>query len=582
MSRKETRTSPIRAGAALSWGCAGLLLAGGLQAQPADSDAAAQELLRQQALLRQQERERTLREQQESRPHVRLEPGKDRVRGRLPTGESPCFRIDRIVLEGELAQRFQWALDAADPREDVATGRCLGTDGVNMVMGRIQDAIIAKGFVTTRVLASPQDLGAGVLTLTVVPGRVRAIRFADGSDRRATLGNAMPAAPGEVLNLRDVEQALENFQRIPTVAADVQIVPADGDGALPGQSDLVISWQQRSRWRINLSLDDSGSESTGKWQGGATLSLDNPLGWNDLFYVNLGRDVFNGSAKGTSSWTAHYDAPVDYWMLGATASSYDYRQTVVGPFEQYVYSGNSRNAEVRVARTLLRSAKGKSDIHLRGWWRESDNSIDDAEIEVQRRRMAGWELGASRKQFIGAATLEIGVAYRRGTGAFDALPAPEELFGEGTSRMVLWTANAHLTTPLQFWGQQWRYSGTWRGQWNKTPLVPQDRFAIGGRYSVRGFDGEVSLTGERGWLLRNEMGLVLGGGQMAYVGLDHGHVYGPSTAYQLGDRLTGMAFGLRGGWRALSWDGFVGVPLSRPEGFPTAYTTLGMSLNWSF
>jgi len=139
-----------------------------------------------------------------------------------------------------------------------------------------------------------------------------------------------------------------------------------------------------------------------------------------------------------------------------------------------------------------------------------------------------------------------------------------------------------LTTPLQFWGQQWRYSGTWRGQWNKTPLVPQDRFAIGGRYSVRGFDGEVSLTGERGWLLRNEMGLVLGGGQMAYVGLDHGHVYGPSTAYQLGDRLTGMAFGLRGGWRALSWDGFVGVPLSRPEGFPTAYTTLGMSLNWSF
>src|SRR5690606_42041107 len=86
------------------------------------------------------------------------------------------------------------------------------------------------------------------------------------------------AAPGEVLNLRDVEQALENFQRIPTVAADVQIVPADGDGALPGQSDLVISWQQRSRWRINLSLDDSGSESTGKWQGGATLSLDNQIG----------------------------------------------------------------------------------------------------------------------------------------------------------------------------------------------------------------------------------------------------------------------------------------------------------------
>ena len=31
-------------------------------------------------------------------------------------------------------------------------------------------------------------------------------------------------------------------------------------------------------------------------------------------------------------------------------------------------------------------------------------------------------------------------------------------------------------------------------------------FSIGGRYTVRGFDGEASLMGERGWLLRNDIG----------------------------------------------------------------------------
>lgn len=50
------------------------------------------------------------------------------------------------------------------------------------------------------------------------------------------------------------------------------------------------------------------------------------------------------------------------------------------------------------------------------------------------------------------------------------------------------------------------YSGLIRAQWNRTPLTPQDRFAIGGRYTVRGFDGETSLMGERGWLLRNDIG----------------------------------------------------------------------------
>ncbi len=535
-----------------------------------------------QELRRQQERERELRGQQEARPDVRLDRERGAQAARLPESETPCFPIERIHLQGELAEDFEGALVAANPADDPATGRCLGTAGINTVMGRIQDAIIARGYVTTRVLAAPQDLKRGTLTLTMVPGRVRALRFAEGQAPRVALGNAVPVRPGDLLDLRDVEQALENLQRVPTVAADIQIVPAEGDGAAPGQSDLVVSWQQRKAWRASLSLDDSGSQATGKLQAGATLSLDNPLGLNDLLYVNVGHGVFNGNDKGTSSWTAHYDVPVDYWLLGATASEYDYRQTVVGPFERYVYSGSSRNRELRAARVLFRNAKGKLGAYGRGWWRESDNFIDDVEILVQRRRMAGWEVGFTHKHFIGSATLEASAAYRRGTGAFDVLAAPEELFDEGTSRFKLITADAQITAPFTVGKQRLQYTGSWRGQWNRTPLVPQDRFAIGGRYTVRGFDGEVSLTGERGWLLRNEASLSLGGGQTFYVGADVGHVAGPATTQQLGNHLAGMALGLRGNWRGLAWDGFVGAPITAPKGFPTAYTTLGFSANWSF
>jgi len=548
----------------------------------ASAQAAQDQQRQQQELLRQQERERALREQQEVRPDVRLDREREAPSARLPSDETPCFVIDHIRLQGELAGEFEWALTAASPAEDTAKGRCLGTVGINTVMSRIQDAIIARGYVTTRVLAAPQDLKSGTLTLTLVPGRVRAIRFAEGQTPRVALANAVPARPGDLLNLRDVEQALENMQRVPTVAADIQIVPAEGDGASPGQSDLVVSWQQRKVWRGSLSLDDSGSLATGKVQAGATASLDNPLGLNDLLYVNYGHDVFNGNTKGTSSWTAHYDVPVDYWVLGATASEYDYRQTVVGPFERYVYSGSSRNMELRASRVLYRSAKGKSGAYGRGWWRESDNFIDDVEILVQRRRMAGWELGITHKHFMGAATLEASAAYRRGTGAFRALAAPEELFGEGTSRFGLITVDAQIAVPFAVGKQRLQYTGSWRGQWNRTPLVPQDRLAIGGRYTVRGFDGEVSLTGERGWLLRNDVSLSLGGGQTFYVGADYGHVSGPAADQQLGTHLAGMVLGLRGSWRGLAWDGFVGAPISKPIGFPAAYTTFGFSMNWSF
>ncbi|MGH8097800.1 ShlB/FhaC/HecB family hemolysin secretion/activation protein [Stenotrophomonas indicatrix] len=543
-----------------------------------------------QELLRQQERERVLREQQESRPDVRLESSQGEQGERLPTQEQPCVRIDRIVLDGEGAKGFQWALAAADPREDPASGRCLGTEGINVVMKRVQNAIIARGYVTTRVLSAPQDLNTGTLTLSVVPGRFREAVFTEADGRHPAIANALPIRSGGLLNLRDIEQGLENLQRVPTVTADIKIAPADGEGAAPGQSDLNIDWKQRSPVRASLTLDDAGSQGTGKLQANATLSLDNPLGLNELFYVSAGRGVFNGKGKDTNSWTAHYDVPYGYWLFGATASAYDYSQTVVGAYESYDYSGRSGNAEARVDRLLLRNAKTKLGIYGRGWQRTSKNYIDDTEIEVQRRRTSGWELGLTHKQFIGAATLDATLAYRRGTGAFHALRSPEEMARawdpslplEGTSRMKLITADAQFSVPFQLGKQRLRYTAAWRAQWNRTPLSPQDRFAIGGRYTVRGFDGESSLSGERGWSLRNDLSLGIGGGQEFYVAADYGRIGGPSAQWQSGRDLAGMALGLRGGWQQLSWDGFVGSALHKPSNFPTDYTTFGFSLAWRY
>ena len=535
-----------------------------------------------QEVLRQQERERALRESQEQTPDVRLESPTAAAFEMLPVEESPCFRIESIRFDGEGAEDFRWALKAADPKRDPATGRCLGTQGINVVMKRVQNAIIARGYVTTRVLAAPQDLTTGTLTLTVVPGRIRAIGFADGTDTRATHWNAVPAKPGDLLNLRDIEQALEVFKRVPTAQADIQIVPADGPNTSPGQSDLVISWSQSRRIRLGLSLDDSGSEATGKLQAGATLSVDHALQANDLFYVNVGHDAFSGSEKGTESWAAHYDLPYGYWLIAANASAYDYRQTVAGHSQNYVYSGNSGNADVRLSRLLYRNATSKFGAYTRAWARESKSYIDDTEIEVQRRRTGGWEAGFTWRQFIGKATIDANTAVKHGTGAFGSLAAPEERFDEGSSRMKVVTADAQLNVPFQIGKQGLRYTGSWRAQWNRTPLVAQDRFAIGGRFTVRGFDGEVSLTGERGWLVRNDLGVVLGGGQELYLGADYGHVGGPSTAWQLGDHLAGMVIGLRGRWKGGYWDLFVGAPIDTPAGFPAAYTTTGFSLGWSF
>jgi hemolysin activation/secretion protein len=534
-----------------------------------------------------QERETQLREQQQTSPDARQSAPAASTQ-RLPDAESPCFPIRKLALGGDAAAQFGWVLDnlSGPQKTDSPLGKCLGTQGIGILLQRAQDSVVARGFVTTRVLAQPQDLSGGSLVLTVVPGQIRGIRFADPTapDTHSALtstATAVPAKPGDILNLRDIEQALENFKRVPTADADIQITPADQ----PDQSDLVIAYQRSTPVRLSLALDDSGGKSTGRYQGSATFSWDNPLGLNDLFYVSQNHDAGGGDPgpRGTRGSTVHYSLPYGYWALGATISESRYHQTVAGLTQNYVYSGTSGNAELKLSRLFYRDATRKSTAYLKAFERHANNFVDDTEVQIQRRVVGGWEFGLGHREFLGNATVDANLAYKRGTRDFAAMDAPEESTGQGTARFSLWAADVTLNQPFKLLAQSLRYQATLRLQGNETPLTPQDRFSIGGRYTVRGFDGESSLSGDGGWLLRQELGWALGNsGQELYLGIDAGGVNGQSTEFLAGKALSGGVIGLRGNYRKLQYDVFVGAPLYQPSGFKTAETTAGFSLNLAF
>lgn len=539
-----------------------------------------------------QQREQMLRQQQEPKPDVRLPQAILPIADTFPQNEAPCFTIAQILLTGEAAEQFQFALKALITGENKATGRCLGTQGMNVAITRAQNAIIAQGFVTTRVLVAPQDLSTGTLTLTVIPGRIRNIHFSPDSSQRGNAWNALPMHTGDILNLRDIEQGLENFKRVPTAEADFKIEPAEDRNASPGESDLLIQYKQRFPLRLTLSADDAGFKSTGKYQGGVTLSGDNLLTLNDLFYANWNHDLGGGDSgsRGSKGYALHYSLPYGYWQLAANTSKNNYHQKVTGINQSYIYSGESENYSLRLSRMVFRNAVNKTTLSFGGFLKKSSNFINDTEIEVQRRRTAGWELGFNQAWYLGNALLDYEINYRRGTGAFGALPAPEQDFGEGTSRFEVLTTNTRFSLPFAItlpWSnaqhiQPMRYSMELRTQHNQTPLTPQERFSIGSRYTVRGFDGQQTLLAERGWLIRNEITTSLGASnQNLYLGADYGEVSGQSSDNLLGKQLAGGVIGLRGSYKGMSYDVFTGQALHKPNGFETANTTAGFNLNWS-
>ena len=554
----------------------------------------------------QEQRSDALKQQQLVNPNVTIDTTPYQVASPSPNvpsvstnADSVCFDIDHIYLTGELSDRFAFAMTPYTTGKGSLLGSCLFVNDINQLVTNVQNRIIEKGYVTTRVLVENQNLKSGNLYLTLIPGRIdqiiatdiQAIRpiYVDASGNPANFAPAMPMESGDLLNVRDIEQALENFKRVPTADADFSIAPSSRMTE-PGYSDIQVKWQQGKRWRLSATVDDSGQKSTGVYQGNVTLSLDNPTWHNDLLYLSYNHDLDGGDNKSDGSWgyNVGYVLPIDNTQMTFTHSGYNYDQTVAGVNQDYVYSGESYNTDVLVSHLVHRDNHSKTYLKAGGFAKEQTNFIDDTEVEVQKRRTAGYKAGVGYETVIGKTQWIGDVMYQRGTGALNAMNPPEALFNEGSARAGIFKVGVDVNQPIQFADKALNYHATFKGQYATEALVPNERLSIGGRYSIRGFDGERSLSGDHGAILRQELSAYLGDKPHAvYAGVDAGYVKLDNDEQNdllLGNHLVGGVVGVKGYVTPLrtSYDLFAGYPLAQPDNFSDKEWVTGFSLGWQY
>ncbi len=487
--------------------------------------------------------------------------------------EEVSFLIHTLQLEGEKIDQFPWLQNMLQPYRDQKIGR----EGLNLIVKRLTNALIARGYTTTRIGIPEQDLSSGTLKLVFVPGIIRSIHFTN-PNTRANWYTAFPTRPGNILNLRDLEQGLEQIKRIPSQDADMKISPGDK----PGESDVNIIIKSSNPFRMTLSLDDSGSKATGRIQASTALSFDNLLGINDLFYVSFNKDAQQEENQyGTRGNNYQFSFPYGYWTFTLLGSSYDYHQTIQGINQTFMSSGKSDTTEFTMQRLIHRDQQSKTNLQFGVIKKHSKSFIADTEIESQRKNVTADELGISHRQYYGKTVLDVRLNHRWGVPWFSAQEEDENAAPDTpTTRYKLWILDTTITKPVKMGNTEGRYSFTLSGQYTKDLLYTADYFSIGNRYTVRGFDGEQTLLAEKGFYIRNEWSMPVDQGKEAYVGVDYGQVSGPGTQWLLGNKLAGAALGIRGTEAGIYYDIFTSWPLYKPEGYQTSPYALGFQLSY--
>ena len=507
-----------------------LLLCAPVFAQP-DVERANREAQR--LLLEEQQRLAREREQLERRP--RTEGADLQPQNTEPAAASGCFAIRSVVLDGATQ------LDPADIEALTAAGRgdCISLAQINAVMQAITNHYLVRGFTTTRVYLPEQDLSSGELRLLVLEGLIEGFGL---EGEGVHLGTAFPGLEGKIFNLRDIEQGLDQINRLRSNSATMDIEP----GSVAGASRVVVRNAPRKRWSVNLASDNTGSASTGRDLVSAALSLDNLLGINDFFNLSgrLNTDADRDS-KLAQSLSLLYSIPYGYWTFTLTASEFDYVSQVQGSVTTFNTSGKSTNQALRVDRVLFRDRDTKVSAVSNLTVKSARNFLNGTLLETSSRRLATVDLGVSASTRTPGAFLSGDIAWVRGLDAFGALrdvPGQSPTAPRAQFDKIVLNASASGSVPVA--GRALTWVSSVSAQRATDTLYGTEQFLIGGPFSVRGFR-KFSISGDSGLWWRNEAAMPVTVGQTQwrpFVGWDVGRI--SPDAGGPGGTLAGLTLGV--------------------------------------
>ena len=474
--------------------CTFLLTCMGLNSASAAPTPGDQDLIR-------DRQNRLLEEQQRRLQELQDLPGKaDKPQAPATPADTRCFPIKTIELKGADS------LPAPD-RERLLKpyiGQCLGVSQLNDLLKTITDYYLGKGRVTSRAYLPQQDLSSGHLQVLVVEGKLEALRSAEGStvtDRE--LAMAFPGKVGEALNLREIEQLVDQLNRLPSKQAQMELTP----GKQIGGSDVVVKNTAQKPWRASLSRNNDGQKSTGEQQWGAGLEWDSPLGLGDQLMLRGGHDAISDHQKTSKNTMLYYNLPWGWWNFSYTYSESDYRTYGVTDGFKYKQDGDNQNHQLRAERVIHRDDVSKTSVNVGLAHLRTNNYILDVRTAPSSNRLSELQLGVNHGRRIGSAFVNLDLGMQSGIGLLDA-QAQDERDPAGrrqpNSRYRKYTATVSYLQPFSLWGESFSFSSLATGQRSEDPLFSPQRMSLGGSASVRGFKDQL-LTGDSGGYWRNEV-----------------------------------------------------------------------------
>lgn len=498
----------------------------------------------------------------------------------VPGAAETCRDINRIVIDDapHLGKIIRDRLDRD------FSGRCLNVSDLEQILGEITRDYMERGYIAVRAYLPAQDLSTGTLRILVVEGKVGSILIEDGGKRTVSIGNIFPGVRGDILDLRDLEQGLEQLNRLSSNNATMEIVP----GAAAGVSDVRITNQASSPYHLIFSLDNQGSKSTGRDQAGVTGFVDNLLGIDEMLSATHRESVFgDGHGERSRSDTFNANVPFGYFLLSAGTSYSTYESTLDLAGGKRIANGSTRNHNALLDWVAYRDQASRLSFSIGLTNKDTKSYVADQYMDINSRVLTIVDADSNISTAIAGGLLRASFGYARGSGKFGALEDSPNLPAIAPhAQFEKYKYSLSFNYPFTWREIPWSASSALVGQHAVDSLYGSEQILIGGIYSVRGFVDN-TLSGDHGYYWRNELAMqptfTFGEeaiGSRIYVGVDYGDVRNINPDSPEG-HLAGWGIGAQLFWRDTTFEIFNTRAISLPNSMEREGSQTWLRLSYS-
>ncbi|MHA0872958.1 ShlB/FhaC/HecB family hemolysin secretion/activation protein [Enterobacter pasteurii] len=470
--------------------------------------------------------------------------------------KGPCFFINRIELSGATL------LSPSAKKRLVAPwlNQCLDIARLNTLTNAVSDWYISRGYITSRAFLTEQDLSGGVLRLAVLEGKLQQIRL-EGVPAR-TLTMTFPGLEGKILNLRDIEQGMEQLNRVRQRPVEIEILPGDRQG----YSVVNLTASPEFPLSGSASFDNSGQKSTGTGQLSGALYGNNLLGLADKWFVSGGRSSDFSNSHDAQNFAAGISVPYGYGLLDYSYSWSNYLSTIDNNGYLWRSTGDTETHRLNGSWVLFRNGDIKTGVSAGITHRINHNYLDDVLLATSSRKLSSLSVGINHTQKIASGVATLNPTFTQGVPWFGAEDDNDKHGDVPKAEFRKWSVNGSFQRPVA--DRLWWLTSVYF-QWSPDRLYGSERLTLGGEASVRGFK-EQYISGDNGGYWRNELNYSLF--TLPWVGdvgvlaaLDGGWLKKDGFDRYASGTLWGTALGIATANRWLTSQFSVGTPVDYPD-----------------